>query len=80
MRNYIVGVFNGFGVERVLYQTASLKAAKKWATSNRYYDGRLTVPDICTRLPDGRVVLFAFGKYNRHTHRTKWTDLYRSSN
>lgn len=76
MRIYIVGVFNGFGVERVLYQTASLKAAKKWSTRNRYYDGRLTVPDICTNLPDGRVVLAAFGEYNRRTGRTKWTEVY----
>lgn len=76
MRNYIVGVFNGFGVERVLYQTDGLKAAKKWATSNRYYDGRLTVPDICTHLPDGRVVLVAFGEYNRRARRTKWTNVY----
>lgn len=75
MKTYIVGFHNGYDMEVVLFETASLKAAKKWATSNRYYDGRLTVPDICTRLPDGRVVLFAFGKYNRHTHRTKWSDV-----
>lgn len=63
-------------MECLFYQTASLKAAKKWATRGRYYDGRLTVPDICTRLPDGRVVLVAFGEYNRHTHRTKWAEVY----
>lgn len=76
MRTYIAGVFNGFGMECVFYQTARLKAAKKWATRNRYYDGRLTVPDICTNLPDWRVVLAAFGEYNRRTGRTKWTEVY----
>lgn len=75
MKNYIVGFHNGYCMECALFQTTSLKAAKKWATRNRYYDGRLTVPEICTRLPDGRVVLAAFGAYNRRTRRTKWTNV-----
>lgn len=76
MRNYIVMFNNGYEMERVLFQTDSLKAAKKWATRNRYYNGRLTVPGIYTRLPDGRVVLAAVGWYNRRTGRTKWTEVY----
>lgn len=74
MGNYMVKFHNGYEMERVLFQTTSLKAAKKWATRNRYCDGRLTVPGIYTRLPDGRVVLAAVGEYNRRTGRTKWTE------
>lgn len=59
-----------------LFETNSFKAAKAWATRNRYYSGRLRVPDIYIRLLDGRVELAAFGEYNRHTHRTKWVDVY----
>lgn len=76
MKTYIVGFHNGYGMEVELFKTRSLKAAKKLATRNRYYDGRLTVPSIYTDLPDGRVVLAAFGKYNRNTHRTKWVNVY----
>ena len=77
MTTYIVGFHNGYDMEVVvLFETDSLKAAKKWATRNRYYNGRLTVPCIYTHLPDGRVVLAALGEYNRRTRRTKWTNVY----
>nr|DAQ22804.1 MAG TPA: hypothetical protein [Caudoviricetes sp.] len=76
MKNYIVGFHNGYEMEVELFETTSLKAAKKWATRNRYYNcGRLTVPCIYTRLLDGRVELAAVGWYNRCTRRTKWTDV-----
>lgn len=76
MKTYIVGFHNGYDMEVVLFETDSLKAAKKWATRNRYYNGCLTVPCIYTHLPDGRVVLAALGEYNRRTRRTRWTDVY----
>ena len=76
MGKYIVGFCNGYEMERVLFQTDSLKAAKKWATRHRDYDGHMTAPGIYTRLPDGRVVLAAFGEYNRQTKRIKWKDVY----
>lgn len=76
MKNYIVGFHNGYEMEVELFKTPSIKAAKKWATSNRYYNGGLTVPCIYTHLPDGRVVLAAFGEYNRRSRRTKWTNVY----
>lgn len=76
MENYIVA-FPGQEMENSLFETASLKAAKKWATRNRYYySGRLTVPCIYIRRDDGLVVLAAVGTYNRQTGRTKWTDVY----
>lgn len=76
MGKYIVGFHNGYEMERVLFQTDSLKAAENWATRHRHYDGHLTAPGIYTSLPDGRVVLAAFGEYNRHTNRIKWTEVY----
>lgn len=60
----------------VLFETASLKAAKKYATRNRYYNGRLTVPCIFIRRLDGLVVLAAVGEYCRSTGRTKWMSVY----
>jgi hypothetical protein len=40
MKTYFIG-------ERIVeFETDSLKAAKAWATRNRYYLGRLRVPDI----------------------------------
>lgn len=66
MKTYIAA-FPDQEMENPLFETASLKAAKKWATRNRYYNGCLTVPCIYTQLPDGRVVLAALGEYNRHT-------------
>lgn len=74
MKSYIVAFPDR--EDNPLFEAASLKAAKKWATSNRYYNGRLTVPCIFIRRLDGRVVLAAVGEYNRHTHRTKWTEVY----
>lgn len=70
MKTYFIG-------ERIVeFETDSLKAAKAWATRNRYYLGRLRVPDIYIRLLDSRVELAAVGEYNRHTHRTKWIEVY----
>lgn len=70
MKTYFIG-------ERIVeFETDSLKAAKAWATRNRYYLGRLRVPDIYIRLLDGRVELATVGEYNRHTHRTKWIEVY----
>ena len=74
MTSYIVA-FPG-KEDNPLFQTNSLKAAKKWATRHRDYDGHMTAPGIYTRLPDGRVVLAAFGEYNRQTKRIKWKDVY----
>lgn len=70
MKTYFIG-------ERIVeFETDSLKAAKAWATRNRYYLGRLRVPDIYIRLLDARVELAAVGEYNRQTGRTKWTGVY----
>ena len=75
MKTYIVAI-EGQEMDSPLFETDSLKAAKAWATSNRYYNGRLTVPCIYIRLLDGRVELAAIGEYNRGTARTKWVDVY----
>ena len=75
MKTYFVAHV-GHEMDGVLFETDSLKVAKKWATRNRYYNGRLTVPSIYIRLFDGRVELAAVGEYNRHIHRTKWTEVY----
>lgn len=75
MKTYIVAI-EGQEMDSPLFETGSLKAAKAWATRNRYYNGRLTVPCIYIRLLDGRVELAAVGEYNRQTGRTKWTDVY----
>lgn len=75
MKTYIVAI-EGQEMDYPLFETDSLKAAKAWATRNRYYLGRLRVPDIYIRLLDGRVELAAVGEYNRHTARTKWTGVY----
>lgn len=70
MKTYFIG-------ERIVeFETDSLKAAKAWATRNRYYLGRLRVPDIYIRLLDGREELALVGEYNRQTGRTKWTVVY----
>lgn len=63
-------------MDRILFETDSIKAAKAWATRKRYYLGWLRVPDIYIRLLDGRVELAAVGEYNHQTGRTKWTDVY----
>ena len=68
-------VIQGQEMDSPLFETDSLKAAKAWATRNRYYIGRLTVPCIYIRLLDGRVELAAIGEYNRRTRRTKWTNV-----
>lgn len=75
MKTYIVAI-EGQEMDSPLFETDSLKAAKAWATRNRYYLGRLRVPDIYIRLLDGRVELAACGEYQRHTARTKWVDVY----
>lgn len=75
MNTYYV-VQHGSEMDRILFETDSIKAAKAWATRKRYYLGRLRVPDIYIRLLDGRVELAAFGEYQRHTGRTKWVDVY----
>nr|DAM76629.1 MAG TPA: hypothetical protein [Caudoviricetes sp.] len=75
MKTYIVAI-QGQEKDFPLFETDSLKVAKAWATRNRYYHWRLTVPCIYIRLLDGRVELAAVGEYNRHTHRTKWTEVY----
>lgn len=75
MKTYIVAI-EGQEMDSPLFETDSLKAAKAWATRNRYYNGRLTVPCIYIRLPDGRVELAAIGEYNRGTARTKWSGVY----
>lgn len=75
MKNYIVAI-EGQEMDSPLFETDSLKAAKAWATRNRYFNGRLTVPCIYIRLLDGRVELAAIGEYNRGTARTKWVDVY----
>lgn len=75
MKTYFVAHV-GYELDGVLFETDSLKAAKKWATRNRYYNGRLTVPGIFLRRLDGRVELDAVGEYNRHTNSTKWTEVY----
>lgn len=75
MKTYIVAI-EGQEMDSPLFETDSLKAAKAWATHNRYYLGRLRVPDIYIRLLDGRVELAAVGEYNRQTGRTKWTGVY----
>ena len=72
MKTYIVAI-EGQEMDSPLFETDSLKAAKAWATRNRYYNGRLTVPCIYIRLLDGRVELAAIGEYNRGTARTKWS-------
>lgn len=77
MKTYFIGYQEPVKYEWVVeFETDSLKAAKAWATRNRYYLGRLRVPDIYMRLLDGRVELAAVGEYNRQTGRTKWTDVY----
>lgn len=83
MRTYFIGHIDCITDGRIVkyetdvqHETDSLKAAKKWATRNRYYAGRLVVPEIYIRLFDGRVELAAVGEYNRHTGRTKWTEVY----
>lgn len=75
MKTYIVAI-EGQEMDSPLFETDSLKAAKAWATRNRYYNGRLTVPCIYIRLLDGRVELAAIGEYNRGTARAKWSDVY----
>lgn len=75
MNTYFV-VQHGSEMDRILFETDSLKAAKAWATRKRYYLGRLRVPDIYIRLLDGRVELAAVGEYNCQTGRTKWTGVY----
>lgn len=75
MKTYIVAI-EGQEMDSPLFETDSLKAAKAWATRNRYYNGRLTVPCIYIRLLDGRVELAAIGGYNRGTARTKWSGVY----
>lgn len=75
MKTYFVA-HPGYEMGIPLFETNSLKAAKAWATRNRYYLGRLRVPDIYIRLLDGREELAAVGEYNRQTGRTKWTDVY----
>lgn len=75
MNTYFV-VQHGSEMDRILFETDSLKAAKAWATRKRYYLGRLRVPDIYIRLLDGRVGLAAVGEYNLQTRCTKWTDIY----
>lgn len=75
MKTYIVAI-EGQEMDSPLFETDSLKAAKAWATRNRYYNGRLTVPCIYIRLLDGRVELAAIGEYNRGTTRTKWSGVY----
>lgn len=75
MKTYIVAI-QGQEMNSPLFETNSLKAAKAWATSKRYYNARLTVPSIYIRLFDGRVELAAVGEYNRATARTKWSDVY----
>lgn len=77
MKTYFIGYQESVKFEWVVeFETDSLKAAKAWATRNRYYAGRLRVPDIYRRLLDGRVEIAAVGEYNRHTGRTKWTEVY----
>lgn len=66
MKTYIVAI-EGQEMDSPVFETDSLKAAKAWATRNRYYLGRLRVPDIYIRLLDGRVELAAIGEYNRGT-------------
>lgn len=75
MKTYIVAI-EGQEMDSPLFETDNLKAAKAWATRNRYFNGRLTVPCIYIRLLDGRVELAAIGEYNRGTARTKWVDVY----
>lgn len=75
MKTYIVAI-EGQEMDSPLFETDSIKAAKAWATRNRYFNGRLTVPCIYIRLLDGRVELAAIGEYNRGTARTKWVDVY----
>jgi hypothetical protein len=48
MKTYIVAI-EGQEMDSPLFETDSLKAAKAWATRNRYYNGRLTVPCIYIR-------------------------------
>ena len=36
----------------------------------------LRVPRIYIRLNDGRVEFAAVGEYKRHSHSTKWTEVY----
>lgn len=50
MKNYIVAFFSDQEMDNPLFETDSLKVAKKWATRNRYYNGYLTVPCIYTHL------------------------------
>lgn len=77
MKTYFIGYQEPANFEWVVgFETDSLAVAKAWATRNRYYLGRLRVPDIYIRLLDGRVELAAFGEYQRHTARTKWVDVY----
>ena len=75
MKAYIVAI-QGQENDSPLFETDSFKAAKAWATRNRYYNGRLTVPCIYIRLLDGRVELAAIGEYNRGTARIKWSGVY----
>lgn len=75
MKTYFVA-HEGHEMDGVLFETDSLKGAKKWATRHRYYLAGLRVPNIYIRLLDGRVELAAVGKYNRRTHRTKWAEVY----
>ena len=77
MKTYFIGYYEPVKFEWVVqFDTDSLKAAKAWATRNRYYIGHLTVPHIYIQLRGGRVELAAVGEYNRHTHRTKWREVY----
>lgn len=77
MKTYFIGYQEPVKFKWVVqFETGSLKAAKAWATRNRYYCGRMTVPRIYIRLFDGRVELAAVGEYNRQTGRTKWTGVY----
>ena len=75
MKTYIVA-FEGQALDSPLFETDSLKAAKAWATRNRYYCGRLAVPRIYIRLFDGCVDLGARRNIKRQTRRTTWVGVY----
>lgn len=49
MKTYFIGYQEPVNFEWVVgFETDSLAVAKAWATRNRYYNGRLTVPGIYT--------------------------------
>lgn len=64
MKTYFVA-HPGYEMGIPLFESNSFKSAKAWATRNRYYLGRLRVPDIYIRLLDSREELAAVGEYNR---------------